>query len=329
MKYRRIGRSGLTVSEISYGNWLTHGSQIDEEQSVACVQAALDAGINHFDTADAHADFRGETILAKALAGTPREGVVLSTKVYYPTWPHTPNNRGLGRKHITQACNGSLRRLGTDFVDIYVLQRWDRRTPLEETFLAVADLVRQGKVLYVAVSEWTAEQIVRGAAMARELQIPFIAHAANYSMAWRVTEAQVEAACEREGIGLLAFATLGGGILTGKYVHGQPPPAGSRAADLKGGALAITPFLTEDLLERVQQLREVADDIGLTMAQLALAWVLQNPNVATATVGASRPEQIVENAKASGTTLDLATLGTIDQILGRAIERDPLRTFKH
>ena len=184
-------------------------------------------------------------------------------------------------------------------------------------------------MLYVAVSEWTAEQIVRGAALARDLQIPLIAHAANYSMAWRVIDAQVVAACEREGMGQLAWATLGGGILTGKYVHGEPPPEGSRAADLRGGALAITPFLTEDLLERVQQLREVADDIGLTMAQMALAWVLQNRSVATATVGASRPEQIVEDAKASGQTLDLATLGIIDQILGRAIERDPLRTLKH
>lgn len=326
MKYRRVGRSGLQVSEISYGNWVTHGSQIDDDTARACVRAALDAGINYFDTADAHADLRGEAVLGEALRDVDRDSVVISTKVFFPTRPHGPNNMGLSRKHIMAAAHGSLRRLGTDFIDIYIAQRYDRRTPLEETFLALADLVRQGKVLYVGVSEWTAEQIVRGAALARELQIPFIANAAQYSMVWRVIESQVVATCEREGISQLAWQPLTQGILTGKYRHGEPWPEGSRATDLRGGALAITHQLTEDLLERVQQLREVADDIGLTPAQMALAWTLQNPNVATATVGASRPEQIVENAKAAGTTLDLETLGTIDQIMGRAIENDPRKT---
>jgi aryl-alcohol dehydrogenase-like predicted oxidoreductase len=325
MEFRRLGRSGLSVSEISYGNWLTHGSQVEEEQAQACVAAALDAGITTFDTADVYAGTRAEAVLGRALNGQRRESLEIFTKVYWPTGTG-PNDRGLGRKHIIESAENSLRRLQTEYVDLYQAHRFDRTTPLEETFLAFADLVRAGKVLYVGVSEWTAEQITRGAELARELHVPLISSQPQYSMLWRVIESQVVPACEREGISQIVWSPIAQGVLTGKYKPGGELPAGSRATDDKGGANMIARFMRDDVLTRVQALQPIADDLGLSMAQLAVAWVLQNPNVASAIVGASRPEQVAENVKAAGVKLTEDVLTKIDDVLGDVVETDPRKT---
>jgi aryl-alcohol dehydrogenase-like predicted oxidoreductase len=325
MEFRRLGRSGLSVSEISYGNWLTHGSQVEEEQAQACVRAALDAGITTFDTADVYAGTRAEAVLGRALNGERRESLEIFTKVFWPTGSG-PNDRGLGRKHVIESAHASLRRLQTDYVDLYQAHRFDRTTPLEETFLAFADLVRAGKVLYVGVSEWTAEQITRGAELARELHVPLVSNQPQYSMLWRVIESQVVPASEREGLSQIVFSPIAQGVLTGKYQPGAEPPAGSRATDDKGGADMIARYLRDDVLTRVQALQPVADDLGLSMAQLAVAWVLQNPNVASAIVGASRPEQVAENVKAAGVRLSDDVLAKIDETLGDIVETDPRQT---
>ncbi|WP_216208452.1 aldo/keto reductase family protein [Amycolatopsis aidingensis] len=324
MEFRRLGRSGLSVSEVSYGNWLTHGSQIEEEQAQACIKAALDAGITTFDTADVYANTAAESVLGRGLAGQRRESLEILTKVFGPTGPGGPNDKGLGRKHIMEAAHGSLKRLRTDYIDVYQAHRFDRTVPLEETFLAFADLVRQGKVLYVGVSEWTAEEITRGAAIARELKVPFISNQPQYNALWRVIESRVIPASEREGISQIVWSPIAQGVLTGKYRPGQPVPEGSRATDEKGGgANVVKRFLDEDVLERVQRLRPLAEQAGLSPAQLAVAWVLQNPNVASAIIGASRPEQVHENVKAVGVKLEHELLREIDTVLEGVIERDP------
>ncbi|HEX4722733.1 MAG TPA: aldo/keto reductase family protein [Pseudonocardiaceae bacterium] len=325
MEFRRLGRSGLSVSEISYGNWITHGSQVEEEQAQACVHAALDAGITTFDTADVYAATRAESVLGRALNGQRRESLEILTKVYWPTGTG-PNDRGLGRKHVIESAHNSLRRLQTDYIDVYQAHRFDRTTPLEETFLAFSDLVRAGKILYVGVSEWSSEQITLGARLARELHVPFISNQPQYSMLWRVIESQVVPACEREGLGQIVWSPIAQGVLTGKYQPGAEPPAGSRATDDKGGANMIARFLNDPVLTRVQALRPIADDLGISMAQLAIAWVLQNQNVASAIIGASRPEQVAENAKAAGVTLSEDVLAKIDDALGDVVETDPRRT---
>ncbi|HVV19996.1 MAG TPA: aldo/keto reductase family protein [Pseudonocardiaceae bacterium] len=325
MEFRRLGRSGLSVSEISYGNWITHGSQVEEEQARACVRAALDAGITTFDTADVYAGTRAESVLGRALNGERRESLEICTKVFWPTGTG-PNDKGLGRKHIIESAHASLRRLQTDYVDLYQAHRFDRTTPLEETMLAFADLVRAGKVLYVGVSEWTAEQITRGAALARELHVPLVSNQPQYSMLWRVIESQVVPASEREGLSQIVFSPIAQGVLTGKYQPGEQPPAGSRATDDKGGANFISRWMRDDVLTRVQALRPIADDLGLSMAQLAVAWVLQNPNVASAIIGASRPEQVGENVKAAGVRLSEDVLAAIDKTLGDVVTTDPRQT---
>ena len=326
MEFRRLGRSGLSVSEISYGNWLTHGSQVEEEQATACVHAALDAGITTFDTADVYAQTRAESVLGRALAGQRREGLEIFTKLFWPTGPGR-NDRGLGRKHILESANSSLSRLQTDHIDLYQAHRFDRSTPLEETFLAFSDLVRAGKVLYIGVSEWTADEITRGAALARELHVPFISNQPQYSMLWRVIEKQVVPACEREGLSQIVWSPMAQGVLTGKYLPGQPLPEGTRATDQRGGADNIRHWLRDDLLERVQQLRPIAEQVDLTMAQLAVAWVLHNPNVASAIIGASRPEQVTEAAKAAGVQLTADLVDEIDKVLGDVVDRDPSHTL--
>ncbi|PXY21692.1 aldo/keto reductase [Prauserella sp. PE36] len=326
MEFRRLGRSGLSVSEISYGNWLTHGSQVEEEQAQACIKAALDAGITTFDTADVYANTAAESVLGRGLAGQRRESLEILTKVFWPTGPGGPNDKGLGRKHIMESAHASLKRLGTDYIDVYQAHRFDRTVPLEETMLAFADLVRQGKVLYVGVSEWTAEQITRGAALARELKVPFVSNQPQYNMLWRVIEEQVVPACEREGMSQIVWSPIAQGVLTGKYVPGQAPPEGSRATDEKGGANFVKRFLNDDVLERVQRLRPLADQAGLSLAQLAVAWVLQNGNVASAIIGASRPEQVHENVKAAGVKLDADLLRAIDTELLGVVETDPTLT---
>jgi len=325
MQHRHLGRSGLLVSEIAYGNWITHASQVDEDTAISCVQAALEEGITTFDTADVYAATRAEEVLGKALQGQPRESLEICTKVFWPTGPG-PNNRGLSRKHIMESINGSLRRLGTDYVDLYQAHRYDYSTPLEETMTAFADIVHNGKVLYIGVSEWTAAQIREAHALAHELRIPLISSQPQYSMLWRVIEAEVVPACVELGLGQIVWSPLAQGVLTGKYQPGQPPPAGSRATDERSGAAFIGKLLAPEVLTAVAHLAPLAQQAGLTMAQMALAWVLQHESVSAAIVGASRPEQVRDNCKASGVRLEVELMKRIDEILDPVIERDPAKT---
>jgi voltage-dependent potassium channel beta subunit len=322
MEYRHLGRSGLKISEIAYGNWITHGSQVEEDAALACVAAALDEGITTFDTADVYAGTRAESVLGNALHGVKRESVEIFTKVYWPTG-RGPNERGLSRKHIIESANASLRRLQTDHIDLYQAHRYDHETPLDETMRAFDDLVRQGKVLYVGVSEWRTEEIAAALKIAAELGLDrIVSSQPQYNMIWRVIEAQVIPLCQQEGIGQVVWSPIAQGVLTGKYRPGAVPPAGSRATDEHGSGF-ISRLMTDDILSRVQQLKPVAEQAGLTMAQLAVAWVLQNPNVAAAIIGATRPEQVRENAQASGVRLEPAVLKQIDNILGDLVVRDP------
>ncbi|GHH52644.1 aldo/keto reductase [Lentzea cavernae] len=315
----------MNISAITYGNWLTHGSQIEEDAATACVRAALDAGVSSYDTADVYANTAAESVLGRALKGERRESLEIFTKVYWPTGPGGPNDRGLGRKHIMESANASLKRLQTDYVDLYQAHRWDETVPLEETMTAFADLVRQGKVLYLGVSEWTAEQIARGAALARELNVPLVSHQPQYSMLWRVIEPQVIPTSEREGISQIVFSPIAQGVLTGKYLPGAGVPEGSRAADERGSKM-IARWMRDDVLTAVQNLKPIAEEAGLTLAQLAVAWVLQNPNVASAIIGASRPEQVTENVKAVGVKLDSELLKKIDSVLEGLVTDDPRLT---
>ena len=325
MEYRHLGRSGLKISEIAYGNWITHGSQVEEEAARACVAAALDEGVTTFDTADVYAATRAEEVLGRALHGQRRESLEIFTKLYWPVGPGA-NDRGLSRKHIVESIHGSLRRLRTDYVDLYQAHRYDHETPLEETLRAFDDLVRQGKVLYVGVSEWRAEQIADALRIAGEMGFDrIVSNQPQYNMLWRVIEAEVVPLCEKEGIGQVVFSPIAQGILTGKYLPGSAPPAGSRATDPSGSRF-IRGYLTDDLLTRVQQLKPIADEAGLTLAQLAVAWVLQNPNVAAAIVGATRPEQVRENVRASGVRLDPGLMARIDAALGPVVVTDPAET---
>ncbi|MCW2535108.1 MAG: Voltage-gated potassium channel subunit beta [Modestobacter sp.] len=326
MHTRRLGRSGLTISEIAYGNWLTHGSQVEEDAAHACVHAALDAGITTFDTADVYAATKAESVLGRALAGQRREGLEIFTKVYWPTGPGA-NDRGLSRKHVIESCHASLERLQTDYVDLYQAHRYDSSVPLEETMTAFADLVRAGKVLYIGVSEWRAEEIAAAAELARELKVQLISNQPQYSMLWRVIEAEVVPTSEQHGLSQIVWSPLAQGVLTGKYLPGQQPPADSRAGN-PAVAGSIKGFLRDDVLSRVQQLRPIADELGLTMAQLSIAWVLQNPNVAAAIIGASRPEQVADNVKAAGVQLSAEVLARIDEALGDVVERDPGKTSR-
>ncbi|MPZ62547.1 MAG: aldo/keto reductase [Propionibacteriales bacterium] len=326
MEFRNLGSSGLKISEIAYGNWITHGSQVEEEQAKACVRRALDEGITTFDTADVYANTAAESVLGRALESERRESLEIFTKVFWPTGPGGPNDQGLSRKHIHESINGSLRRLRTDYVDLYQAHRYDHGTPLEETMEAFADVVRQGKVLYIGVSEWTADQIRAGHELARELKIPLVSNQPQYNMLWRVIEAEVIPTSQELGIGQVVWSPIAQGVLTGKYVPGQPPPSGSRATDDKEGAQFISRYLNDDVVGRVQELKPLADEAGLSMAQLAIAWVLQNPNVSTAIIGASRPDQVTENVRASGVKLDPGLLTTIDEVLEPLVERDPSHT---
>ena len=322
MEHRHLGRSGLMVSEIAYGNWITHGSQVEEDAARACVAAALDEGITTFDTADVYAGTRAEEVLGRALHGQRRESLEVFTKVYWPTGPGR-NDRGLSRKHIMESINGSLRRLQTDYVDLYQAHRYDHETPLEETVRAFDDLVRQGKVLYIGVSEWRAEEISAALTIADEMGLDrIVSNQPQYNMLWRVIETEVIPLCEQEGIGQVVWSPIAQGTLTGKYLPGQGAPEGSRATDPTGGGF-IKGYLNDDILARVQELVPVAKEAGLSMAQLAVAWVLQNPNVSAAIVGATRPEQVTENVRASGVRLDEEVMRRIDDILGPEIQRDP------
>jgi aryl-alcohol dehydrogenase-like predicted oxidoreductase len=325
MEHRHLGRSGLKVSEIAYGNWITHGSQVEEDAAKACVAAALDEGITTFDTADVYAGTRAEEVLGRALHGVRRESVEIFTKVYWPTGSG-PNDRGLSRKHIMESAEGSLRRLRTDYLDLYQAHRYDSETPLEETLRAFDDLVRHGKVLYIGVSEWRAEQIADALRIADQLGLDrIVSNQPQYNMIWRVIESEIMPLCEKEGIGQIVWSPIAQGALTGKYRPGQAPPTGSRATDPSGSGF-ISDYLRDDVLSRVAQLPPVAEQAGLSMPQLAIAWTLRNPNVAAAIIGATRPEQVRENVKASGVVLDQEVIRRVDEILGPVIVRDPSHT---
>ena len=326
MEYRRLGSSGMYVSEITYGNWLTHGSQVESDAAIKCVRAALDLGITTLDTADMYAGTKAETVLGKALKGVRRESYELLTKAYWPTGTGK-NDRGLSRKHIMESCNASLKRLKTDYVDLYQAHRFDVETPLEETLGAFDDLIRSGKLLYVGFSEWNAAQI----AAALKIQdqkgyYRFVSSQPQYSMLWRVIESEVVPLCEKEGIGQIVWSPIAQGVLSGKYLPGQKAPAGSRATDKKGGAEMISKFMTNQVLTAVQKLTPIAKKVDLTPAQLAIAWVLSNSNVSSAIIGATKPAQIKENVKAAGVKLDKQILSEIDAVLAGVVEKDPAKT---
>jgi aryl-alcohol dehydrogenase-like predicted oxidoreductase len=325
MDFRYLGNSGMQISEITYGNWLTHGSQVENDVATQCVRAALECGITTFDTADAYANGRAEEVLGAALKGERRESLEIFTKVYWPVGPDPKgkNDTGLSRKHILEGIDGSLRRLQMDHVDLYQAHRYDSFTPLEETMQAFADVVRAGKALYIGVSEWTPDQIRAGHELARQLGISLVSSQPQYSMLWRVIEGEVVPTCEELGIGQIVWSPIAQGVLSGKYLPGQQPPEGSRATDTKGGANMIKRWMDDNVLTRVQQLRPIADELGLTMAQLAVAWVLQNANVAAALVGASRPEQVSENVKAAGVQIPAELMARIDTVLDGAVTSDP------
>lgn len=322
MKHRYLGNSGLKVSELIYGNWLTHASQVAEEQAIATVNAALEGGITTFDTADAYANQAAEVVLGKALKGQRREGIEILTKVYWPVAAKGPNDCGLSRKHIFESINGSLKRLQTDYVDLYQAHRFDYETPLEETMQAFADLVRMGKVLYVGVSEWNADQIRQGQALASQLGFRLISNQPQYSMLWRVIEGKVIPTSVELGLGQIVWSPMAQGVLTGKYLPGQPAPAGSRAADPAMSSI-VEKFMGEKTLTAVQQLKPLAEGLGLTMAQFALAWVLQNKAVSAAIVGASRPEQMADNLGASGVEIPADVMKRVDEVLSDVIISDP------
>lgn len=327
MEHRYLGNSGLKISEITYGNWLTHGSQVENDTATKCVHAALDAGISTFDTADVYANTVAEQVLGDALKGQRRESLEIFTKVYFPTGPQGHNDTGLSRKHIMESINGSLSRLGTDYVDLYQAHRYDYETPLEETMQAFADVVRAGKALYIGVSEWNADQLRAAHYLARDLGIQLVSNQPQYNMLWRVIEPQVVPASQELGISQVVWSPIAQGVLTGKYKPGQPAPAGSRATDENGGKDMITDrYLNDEILNGVAKLEPIAADLGLTMAQLAIAWVLANDNVATALVGASRPEQVESNVAAAGVKLDAEVLSRIDDALGDLPETNPSKT---
>ena len=324
--YRRLGASGLKITEITYGNWLTHGSQVEADTAVECVHTALDLGITSFDTADVYANTAAEEILGRALAGRRRESLEVFTKVYWPVGPKGPNDVGLSRKHIMEGINGSLTRLGMDYVDLYQAHRYDHETPLEETMQAFADVVRAGKALYIGVSEWTAEQIRAGQELAAQMGFRMVSNQPQYSALWRVIEGKVVPTSQELGLGQIVWSPMAQGVLSGKYLPGQEPPAGSRATDDKGGRRMISRWMRDDVLTAVQALRPIAQDLGLTMPQLAIAWVLRNPAVSSAIVGASRPEQLEDTVKASGVHLDDDVMSAIDIALSDVVERDPSLT---
>ncbi|MCI6574608.1 MAG: aldo/keto reductase family protein [Actinomycetaceae bacterium] len=324
--YVYLGHSGLKISNVILGNWLTHGQQIDKETAIACVHAALDAGITTFDTADVYANGKAEKILGKALKGMRRESLEIFTKVYWPVGPGGHNDVGLSRKHIMESIDASLKRLGTDYVDVYQAHRFDVETPIEETMQAFADVVHAGKALYIGVSEWTAQQIRYAHDFSKELGFQVVSNQPQYSMLWRVIEPEVIPTSQELGISQIVWSPMAQGVLSGKYVPGEAVPHDSRAASKVGTMMGD--FLTDSVLEAVERLKPIALDLGITQAQLALAWVLHNSNVAAPIIGASRPEQIAENVEAADVTLDDSTMAAIDEALGDVVIRDPRLTWE-
>jgi aryl-alcohol dehydrogenase-like predicted oxidoreductase len=314
MRKRQLGSSDLQVSEISLGSWMTYGGGVERERSEACVAAAFDAGINFIDTANVYSGGRAEEFLGEVLADRPRDSYVLATKLFFPM---SSEDRGLSRQQVLKQIDASLARLRTDYVDLYQCHRYDWDTPLEETMEALSEVVRAGKARYLGFSEWPAEKIEEALNL-RGVE-KFVSSQPQYSMIWRGPERDVIPLCAEHGISQIVWSPLAQGILTGKYTPGKPPPADSRASSDEMNYF-MDSAEDETLLERVQQLRPIADGLGLSMAQLALAWVLREPNVASAIIGASRPEQVVDNAAASGVELDEATLRAIDDVLGDSVK---------
>jgi len=323
MEYRRLGSSGMYVSEISYGNWITHGSQVEQDAAMKCVRTALDVGITTFDTADVYAATRAETVLGKALKGVRRESYELFTKVYGGTGPGK-NDRGLSRKHIMESAHASLKRLNTDHIDLYQMHRFDFEAPLDESLRAFDDLVHQGKVNYIGFSEWDSSQIGQALDIQKKYNwTRFISSQPQYSMLWRVIEKEVVPLSIKEGIGQIVWSPIAQGVLTGKYLPGKKAPAGSRASDKKSGAEHISRWMRDEVLTAVQKLVPIAKSVDLTMSQLALAWALQNQNVSSVIMGATKPSQVKENAKASGVKLEKDVMDAIDTALAGLPEYDP------
>lgn len=313
MEYRRLGNTGLKVSEISLGSWLTYGGYVEEQNAASSIDKAYELGINFFDTANVYMRGEAEIVVGKALKKYVRDSYVLATKVFWPMGDG-PNDRGLSRKHIIEQCHASLKRIGTDYVDIYYCHRFDPDTPLEETLRALDDLVRQGKVLYVGVSEWTAEQITEAVHLAdKKLLDRIVVNQPQYSMLQRYIEKDVLPVCEKHGIGQVVWSPLAQGVLTGKYQKGTPVPSDSRAAqkDLN----SLFGLLTDENLDKVELLKKIAAELDLTVAQLAIAWILRQKGVSSALVGASRPAQLEETVKASGVKLSDEILLKIEDIL--------------
>ncbi|MCX7798796.1 MAG: aldo/keto reductase family protein [Fimbriimonadales bacterium] len=314
MEYRRLGRYGIRVSEVSLGGWLTHGRSLDQDATTRVVRRAFELGITTFDTADAYNRGEAERALAKAIDGLRREDLVLATKCYFPM-SDNPNDRGLSRKHIFESVHASLRRLNTDYIDLFQFHRFDSESPLDETIRAIDDLVRQGKVLYWGVSEWQASQIAEAVGICRDLNAnPPASNQPNYSMLHRWIEADVMPTCARLGLGLVVFSPLAQGILTGKYLPGHEPPAGSRGADPSSN-MWMGMLKDQALLKRVQNLKAFAQEHGCTLAQFALAWILRRPEVSSVIVGATRPEQVEENAQASGLRFPAEVFQEAERIL--------------
>jgi aryl-alcohol dehydrogenase-like predicted oxidoreductase len=312
VRYRRLGSSDLEISEISLGSWLTYGGGVEREQAEACVAKAFEVGINFIDTANVYARGAAESFLGEVLAGRPRDSYVLGTKLYFPM----NGDRGLSREQVFKQLDLSLLRLKTEYVDLYQCHRYDFDTPLEETMAALTEVVRQGKVRYLGFSEWPADRIQAA------LDLPdvekFVSSQPQYSILWREPDREVFPLCAANGISQVVFSPVAQGALSGKYRPGAAPPQGTRAASRDMG-WAMDRFRDDDVLEAVQRLRPVADGLGITMAQLALAWVLRRTEVAAAIIGASRPEQVEENAAASGIELDDATLQAIDDAVAPVV----------
>ena len=320
MEYRNLGRSGVKVSEVSLGSWLTYGGSVAAEQATSCIHKAYALGVNFFDTANVYVRGDAEEIVGRALSGFERDSYFLATKVYFPMG-EGPNDRGLSRKHIMEQCHASLERLGVDYVDLYQCHRYDENTPLEETLRALDDLVRQGKALYVGVSEWSAEQIESAMRLAKEMNLDgIVSNQPRYNMIQRQIEDKVIPLCEREGVGQVVFSPLAQGILTGKYSPGDAPEEGTRAANPEQNQF-MEQLMNEEVLSAVQGLRGVASEAGLNMSQLALAWVLRQENVSSTIIGASRPEQVEDNVGAAGVKLTPDVIEEIDGILDGVVQR--------
>ena len=317
MQYRRLGASGMKVSEICLGSWLTFGNATEDETAIDCIDRAYELGINFFDTANVYARGKSEEVVGRGLSKFPRDSYVVATKVFFQMNDGPmPNNKGLSRKHIMEQCEASLKRMGLDYLDLYQCHRYDTETPLEETLSALDDLVTQGKVLYVGFSQWSPAQIAEAVAMqgARHWD-RFVSSQPDYNLLSRGIEKDIIPVCERAGIGQIVYSPLAQGLLTGKYTPGQPPPEGTRAADPKQNMFLNRGELDNAVLERIQKLKPIAEQLGLSMAQLALAWCLRQQNVSSVIIGASRPDQVNDNAGAVGVTLSPETLQAIETAL--------------